>query len=50
MTDKLRMLQARLAYLNGKQATAISIGDEDEAARLQVAIEAVQDAIADLSV
>jgi O-acetylhomoserine/O-acetylserine sulfhydrylase-like pyridoxal-dependent enzyme len=50
MADTLRMLQARLAYLNGKQATAISIGDEDEAARLQVAIEDVQDAIADLSV
>jgi hypothetical protein len=50
MADTLRMLQARLAYLNGKQATAISIGDEDEAARLQVAIEDVQEAIADLSV
>jgi hypothetical protein len=42
------MLQARLAYLNGKQATAISIGDEDEAARLQVDIELVERAIAEL--
>ena len=48
MADTLKMLQARLAYLNGKQATAVSIGDEDEAARLQLAIDAVQDAIADL--
>ena len=49
MSDTLKMLQARLAYFNGKQATAVSIGDEDEAARLQLAIDAVQDAIAALA-